>query len=120
MSEPTMLYRPREAINPEAWNLPLDTIIVDATEVEDAKAEGWLEAADAVEAANVPKAAEPHVPAEPGPYDSLLDAPVADIVPLLIEMSADELVSLRAAEVTGKTRKGLLAEIDKAIEAKAA
>jgi hypothetical protein len=46
--EHTMLYRPREdgAKNPEAWNLPLDTQIVESAEVDLHRPDGWLTAAE--------------------------------------------------------------------------
>lgn len=114
MSE-TMLYRPREAINDQAWNLPFDITVVSDEDIQHAEAEGWMLAADALAWHAAPKAK----PApEPGPYDSFLDASVADILPLLADMSADELKSLKAAEEGGKTRAGLIAAIDKAIVAK--
>lgn len=46
--EHTMLYRHREdgVKNPEAWNLPLDTQIVESAEVELHRPDGWLTAAE--------------------------------------------------------------------------
>lgn len=108
MSE-TMLYRPRETPNEQAWNLPFDITVVDDTDIADAQAEGWMLSADALAWRATP---------EPGPYDSFLDASVAEITPLLDEMTADELTQLRAAEQGGKTRAGLISAIDKAIAAK--
>lgn len=105
----TMLYRKRAEKNAEAFNLPLDTIIVADDDIGGAMAEGWLDAASAIASLTSPK---------PGPYDSFLDATVAEITPLLDEMTADELTQLRAAEEGGKTRAGLLTAIDKAITAK--
>lgn len=112
----TMLYRPGSQVNPEAWNLEADTLIVDDEDIEAAKAEGWMVAADFHESLKTPAPTK----REPGPYDSILDASVKDITPLLIDMSLDELREMRAAEEGGKTRAGLLSEIDKAIEAKGA
>lgn len=114
MSE-TMLYRPREALNDQAWNLPFDITVVADPDIQDAEAEGWMLAADALAWHADPKGK----PApEPGPYDSFLDASVADILPLLDEMSAAELTQLLAAEQGGKTRSGLVGAIEKAIAAK--
>lgn len=46
--EHTMLYRHREdgVKNPEAWNLPLDTQIVESDEVDLHRPDGWLTAAE--------------------------------------------------------------------------
>lgn len=113
MTDQTMLYRPAIALtafNPEAWNLPLDTLIVEDGAIDAARADGWLTGAEAVEAL---------VPNEDlSPYDSILDTPVAEIVPLLNEFTVDELSLLLAAEHAGKTRKGLITEIEKALAAK--
>lgn len=110
MTDTTMLYRPGLAPNPEAWNQPVDTTIVADEDVDDALAEGWFR-----HPSDFPVEGK-----EPGPYDSLLDAPVKDIVPLLGELSVEELAGLKAAETAGKKRSGLIGDIDKAIEAKAA
>lgn len=107
----TMLYRPREAPNAEAWNLSFDTTIVADEDIEDAKAEGWMLSADALAWHAAPKPSA-------GPYDSFLDANVAEIVPLLADMTVEELTQLMAAEQGGKTRAGLVAAINKAIAAK--
>lgn len=112
----TMLYRPGLETNPEAWNLAVDTLTVDDEDIPAAKAEGWMVAADFHESLKAPA---PKV-REPGPYDSILDASVKDIVPLLAAMSLAELREMRASEEGGKTRAGLLSDIDKAIEAKGA
>lgn len=112
----TMLYRKRDEKNAEAFNLPLDTIIVVDGDVEGAMAEGWLHAAEAI--ASLDAKPEPKAAPEPGPYDSFLDANVADILPLLDDMTAAELTQLLAAEQGGKTRSGLVGAIEKAIAAK--
>jgi len=103
----TMLYRKRDGKNAEAFNLPLDTIIVADSEIDDAMAEGWLHAAEAVASLD-----------GPGPFASILDGSVAEIVTLFDQMTADELSQMRAAETNGKTRAGLITAIDKAIAAK--
>lgn len=108
----TMLYRKRDTINAEAFNLPLDTIIVADDDIGGAMAEGWLDALSAIASLDV------KVAPEPGPYDSFLDASVAEITPLLDDMTADELTQLLAAEQGGKTRAGLVTAINKAIAAK--
>jgi hypothetical protein len=110
----TMLLRPRAENNPEAWNLPFDTTIVADTDIEDAAAEGWMTYDVALAATQPAEAEQP----EPGPYDSFLDASVAEILPLLDDMSAGELRQLLAAEQGGKTRAGLVIAINKAIAAK--
>lgn len=106
----TMLYRKREEKNTEAFNLPLDTIIVADSELEDAMAEGWLHAADAIASLDAVK--------NTGPFAEILDQKVSDIIALFDAMTADELSQMRAAEQNGKTRAGLIAAIDKAIAAK--
>lgn len=44
----TMLYKRREdgVKNDRAWNLPLETKVVDDSEIEAHQAEGWLTAAE--------------------------------------------------------------------------
>lgn len=113
MTDTTMLYRPGSDPNPEAWHLPVETTIVADEDIEEALAEGWYR-----HPADFPTS--PEAAPEPGPYDSLLDAPVKDIVPLLVEMTVEELAQLKAAEAAGKARSGLLGDIAKAIEVKAA
>jgi len=107
----TMLYRKRDEKNAEAFNLPLDTIIVADSEIDDAMAEGWLHAAEAI--ASLDKAA-----AKAGPYAEILDQKVPDIIALFDAMSAEELGDMKVAEQGGKTRAGLISAIDKAIAAK--
>lgn len=106
----TMLYRKREAVNAEAFNLPLDTIIVADGEIDDAMAEGWLHADAAISSLDAQKII--------GPYAEILDQKVPDITALFDAMSATELRDMRIAEQGGKTRAGLLTAIDKAIAAK--
>lgn len=108
MTETTMLYRPGSEVNPEAWNLPIDTVIVPDDGIETALSQGWF-----THPAHFP------VVLESGPYDDFLDNNVSEIVPLLADLSADELSALLLAEKAGKTRKGLLAEIERALAAKA-
>lgn len=105
----TMLYRKREEVNAEAFNLPLDTIIVADEDVEGAMGEGWLDAASAI--ASLKDTA-------PGPFASILDGTVAEVKTLLDQMTADELADMHAAEMNGKTRDGLIYAINKAIAAK--
>jgi hypothetical protein len=52
----TMLYRAGDTVNPEAWNLKLDTLIVADADIDAAKADGWLLAADALKPAKKPAA----------------------------------------------------------------
>ena len=106
---PTMLYRRCSEVNPAAWNKCVETRVVEDEDIDTAQGEGWLLAADIL-----PTLDEQ----EPGPFDTFLDSPIKELVPLLPEMTKEELQQLRAAEVGGKTRAGLIAEIDKAIESK--
>jgi hypothetical protein len=110
----TMLYRPGGPINPEAWNLSLETRVVEDSEIEGCLAGGWMHGREAYEAASRPAAREQ------SPFDSFLDNPVAEIAPLLADLSTEELEQLKAAEVGGKTRKGLIAKIDDELAARAA
>lgn len=48
----------------------------------------------------------------------ILDCPVVQILPLFDAMTKAELEALRAREMAGKARKGLLKAMDEAIEAK--
>lgn len=57
----TMLYRPGETINPEAWNLPIEILIVEDEAVEGALAEGWF-----THPSEFPKSAEPKAAAKRG------------------------------------------------------
>lgn len=50
----TMLYRAGGSANPEAWNRKLDTKIVDDADLDAAKGEGWLTAADLAKADAAP------------------------------------------------------------------
>jgi hypothetical protein len=116
MTDQTMLYRPSEdkaKACPEAWGLPLDLLIVDSDQEADARLDGWLSGPEAVAALNPDSAFG-------SAYDSILDASVSEITPLLAELTAEELSGLLTAERSGKTRKGLVTEIEKAIEAKVA
>jgi hypothetical protein len=110
MTDTTMLYRPGGEPNPEAWNEPIETTIVADEDIEAALEEGWF-----LHPSDFPDAV-----AAPGPYDSFLDATVAEIIPLLEDMTDEELKSLKAAEEAGKTRASLITAIDKAIAAKGA
>jgi hypothetical protein len=105
----TMLYRKGASVNAEAFNLPLDTVIVADIDIEGATAEGWLDAVSAI--ASLDGAS---------PYAEILDGTVKEIESLFDAMSADELRDMRVAEEGGKTRSGLIAAIDKAIAAKEA
>jgi len=100
--------------------------VYDMGEVERHKALGWsfintgekpdlektVEVAPAVVNKSVPQ------PEEVQPHADILDCPVVQILPLFDAMTKAELESLRAREVAGKARKGLLKAMDDAIEAK--
>lgn len=78
-------------------------IVTDADDHETALSEGWREAdAYLSGAASL----------------TLLDATAKEIAAVLPELTLDELEALKAAETAGKTRKGVLADIDAAIDAK--
>lgn len=83
-----------------------DTLTVaDSAEQEQAEADGWAEAADYLASTG---------------ESTLLDNPAKDIEPALAELSLEALEGLKADETAGKSRKGVLAMIDAAIEAKLA
>lgn len=97
----TALYRPGDAPNETVWGRKVDVIEVPDSEVDDYLLEGWFAHPDDIDRP------------PPGP----LERPVTEIAADLPLMTGPELVELRAAEVAGKNRKGLLGKIDDAIEA---
>lgn len=111
----TGLYRKADTPNPETWNLPFEYAVFADADVEDAQADGWMLAADALASLNV----KPETEAKASPYAEILAASVAEILPLLDTSDVEELKALRAEEAaSAKPRAGLLTAIDKAIAAK--
>lgn len=102
LTDRTMLYRPGDEPNPEAWNLPIETLIVASSEIDGALGEGWYRGPE-----DFPD------DGEPAPL-TLLDKPVKDIVGVLPDLTADELSALLADEQAGKTRTTLIAAIEAA------
>lgn len=106
----TMLYRPGEAVNEAAWGLKVDFTIVEDGALDAALSDGWYRHPDDFPAPEVEAAPEAAVEAPVSP----LDAKVADIVPTLADLTAEELAGLLEAENAGKARVGLIAAIEKA------
>jgi hypothetical protein len=101
MGFPAAVYRDGSEFD---WDgRPTDRRVVhNADELERALAEGWAPPCDY--AASEPKAG------------SLLDNSAKVIEAALPSLSLDELEKLKADEITGKTRKGVMAMIDAAID----
>jgi hypothetical protein len=84
---------------------PTDCLIVDSVdEQEAAEGRGWAEAAAYLSSSPSEKTG--------------LDRNAADIILELPDLTLEELEKLKADEITGKTRKGLLAAIEGAIDEK--
>ncbi len=103
---PKTLYRDGSEF---VWDgRPTDTFTVESAEEQEiAEGEGWQEAADY---------AATGTPAEP----TLLDKSAKDIEPELAALSIAELEKLKDDETAGKSRRGVLALIEAALEAKLA
>jgi len=102
---PLMLYR--EGDDHEWDGRKVGILIVnDADEHEAARADGWAEAAEFLNAEANDR--------------SLLDCTAKEIETALPALTLEELETLKAAEEAGKTRKGVLASINAAIDAKLA
>jgi len=99
--------------------------VYDLGEVERNKKFGWVflntgEDADRTVKPVMPAPAAPDLSVpkdehEAAPTD-ILDLPVVQILPQFKGMSRQDLEALRAREVQGKTRKGLLAAMDDALK----
>lgn len=102
---PLMLYRDGDDYEWDGRKVAILTVHA-ADEHEAALADGWAEAAAFLSAEANDR--------------SLLDCTAKEIEAALPELDLDELETLKAAEKGGKTRKGVLAAIDAAIDAKLA
>lgn len=101
-SYPKLLYRPGQ--EELCWGVMVDTLRVhDPAERDAALADGWY--------------LEPVFDAPSAPTPGLLDNNAATIIAALSDLTADELKALKADEITGKTRKGVIAAIDAALAA---
>lgn len=100
---PLMLYRDGSDIEWDGRKVAIHTV-ADAEEHESAVADGWAEAADFLSAEANDR--------------SLLDHTAKEIEAALPSLDLEELETLKTAEKAGKTRKGVLAAIDAAIDAK--
>lgn len=102
---PLALYRDGDDIMWDGRMVGL-RVVHDADDHDAALADGWAEAADFLNAEESDR--------------SLLDCTAKEIESALPDLDLDELETLKAAEKAGKTRKGVLAAIDAAIDAKLA
>lgn len=100
---PKSLYRDGDEF---VWDgRPTDRLVVaSADEQKAAFSEGWVEAVDYPQS----------VKSEPG----LLDKTAKDIAAAIVDLTLDQLEEYREAEVAGKSRKGVLALFEAAIEEK--
>lgn len=105
MSYPIALYREGDGRAAFKWDGRMTEMltVADSDEHEAALADGWREPADYLGAEQ--------------PL-SLLDQNAKEIADVLPELTLDELEALKADELAGKTRKGVLASIDEAIDKK--
>lgn len=97
----TMLYRPGSEPNPEAWNLPVETLSVEDEMVPDALADGWY--------------AHPSEFPAVGSF-SLLSENAKTIIEHLPALTREELAALLEAEKAGKARAGVMTAIEKALD----
>lgn len=106
MTYPLALYRAGDSRNAFKWDGRMTEMltVADSEEHEAALADGWSEAADYLAGGDAPL--------------SLLDATAKEIADVLPELTLDELEALKTDENAGKKRKGVLANIDAAIDAK--
>lgn len=106
MTYPLALYREGDSRNAFKWDGRMtEMVAVDsAEEHEIALSDGWAEADAYLAGGDAPL--------------SLLDATAKEIAAVLPELSLEELEALKADETAGKARKGVLADIDEAIDAK--
>lgn len=104
MTYPLALYREGDSPNAFKWDGRMTEMVAveSAEEHEIALSEGWAEASDYVGGSSL----------------SLLDHTAKEISEALPELTLDELEALKADEIAGKARKGVLASIDEAIDKK--
>lgn len=106
MIDPTALYRPGSQPNPEVYGRNVEVGVFPAAEVSAALDDGWYRKPwDVPDRGAEPLSAELEI----------LDGNAASIAELLPAMTKAELESLLIAETNGKTRKGVIAAIEKAI-----
>lgn len=106
MTYPLALYREGDGRDAFKWDGRMTEMVsvADSEEHEAALADGWSDGADYL--------------ASEQQSLSLLDQNAKAIAQVLPELTLDELEALKADELAGKTRKGVLADIDEAIDAK--
>lgn len=105
---PRAIYRPGDEGEWDGVKMDFGTV-VDADDEEAALSKGWY-----LHPSDFPGAGSGE--ASGGP--TLLDKNAREIEVELPNLTLDELEALKAAETSGKTRKGVLADIDAAINAK--
>jgi hypothetical protein len=105
MIDPTALYRPGSEPNPDVYGRLVEVGVFAAADVPAALEGGWFR-----KPWDVPDRVEP-LSAEL----EILDGNAVSIAELLPAMTKAELESLLIAETNGKTRKGVVAAIEKAI-----
>lgn len=108
MSEyPKAIYRPGDEGDWDGVKMDFGTV-ADAADEEAALAKGWY-----LHPSDFPMA-DAGSPPEP----TLLDKNAREIELALPGLTLEELETLKAAEIGGKSRKGVLADIDAALDAK--
>lgn len=105
---PKAIYRPGDEGEWDGVKMDFGTV-VDAADEEDALADGWF-----LHPKDFPEAAK----AQEAPKGGLLDQNARDIEKALPAMTIDELEQIKADETAGKSRSGVLRDIEKAIDAK--
>lgn len=104
---PKAIYRPGDEGEWDGVKLDFGTV-ADADDEAAALAKGWfLHPSDF-----------PGAPPEDAPEPTLLDKNAREIGLALPDLSLEALEELKAAEIGGKSRKGVLADIETAINAK--
>lgn len=106
---PKAIYRPGDEGVWDGVSMDFGTV-VDAEDEAAALDKGWF-----LSPADFPGDED-----EPAAEPSLLDKNAREIELALPDLSIDELEALKAAETAGKSRKGVLADIEAALEAKLA
>jgi hypothetical protein len=107
---PKAVYRPGDEGEWDGVKMDFGTV-TDADDEAQALSKGWF-----LHPSDFPKA----VKADETPQGGLLDQNARDIEKALPALSIEELEQLKADEEAGKSRKGVLTDIDAAINAKLA
>lgn len=105
---PKAIYRPGDEGEWDGVQMDFGTVVDEADE-EDALADGWY-----LHPKDFPQAEKELEP----PKGGLLDQNARDIEKALPSLSIEELEQLKVDETAGKSRSGVLRDIEKAIDAK--